>query len=156
MIIVEIPGRKSIEVHHLVLDFNGTLAIDGKLIDGTKPLLELLSNQLTVHVLTADTFGTAENELSGIKCTLKILSPEMQDMQKESHVFNLGEEHVIAFGNGLNDALMLKCAALGIVVLQKEGASVKTLLNADLVCNNIIDALELLTKPKRISASLRN
>ena len=80
----------------------------------------------------------------------------MQDMQKESHVFNLGEDHVIAIGNGLNDALMLKCAALGIVVLQKEGASVKTLLSADLVCNNIIDALELLTKPKRISASLRN
>ena len=61
MIIVEIPGRKSIEVHHLVLDFNGTLAIDGKLIDGTKPLLELLSNQLTIHVVTAVTFGTAES-----------------------------------------------------------------------------------------------
>ena len=156
MIIIEIHGRKTIEVHHLVLDFNGTLAIDGKLIDGTKPLLELLSNQLTIHVVTAVTFGTAESELSGINCTLKIISPEMQDMQKESHVFNLGEDHVIAIGNGLNDALMLKCAALGIVVLQKEGASVKTLLNADLVCNNIIDALELLTKPKRISASLRN
>jgi P-type E1-E2 ATPase len=156
MITIEIPGRKTIEASYLVLDFNGTLAIDGKLIDGTKPLLELFSNQLTVHVLTADTFGTAARELSGINCTLKILSSERQDMQKESHVFNLGEDHVIAIGNGLNDALMLKCAALGIVVLQKEGASVKTLLNADLVCNNIIDALELLTKPKRISASLRN
>jgi len=156
MITINITGNRKIEVTHLVLDFNGTLAIDGKLIDGTKPLLELLSNQLTIHVVTADTFGTAESELSGINCTLKIISPEMQDMQKESHVFNLGEDHVIAIGNGLNDALMLKCAALGIVVLQKEGASVKTLLNADLVCNNIIDALELLTKPKRISASLRN
>lgn len=156
MITINIPGRKIIEAGHLVLDFNGTLAIDGKLIDGIKPLLELLSNQLTVHVLTADTFGTAESELSGINCTLKVLSPEMQDMQKESHVFNLGEDQVIAIGNGLNDALMVKTAALGVVVLQKEAASVKTLLNADLVSNNIIDALELLAKPKRISASLRN
>ncbi len=155
MILIDIPGNKPLEISHLVLDFNGTLAIDGKLIDGTKPLLELLSNHLIVHVLTADTFGTAERELSGINCTLNIIDPLDQDAQKESFIFDLGPESVIAIGNGLNDVLMLRLAALGIVVVQKEGASVKTLLNADLVCNNIIDALELLTKPKRISASLR-
>ena len=154
-ILINIPEAKSLEIRYLVLDFNGTLAIDGKLIDGTKPLLELLSNQLIVHVLTADTFGTAERELSGINCIVNVLSHDLQDMQKESYVFNLGENHVIAIGNGLNDALMVKCAALGIVVVQKEGASMETLLNADIVCTNILDAFELLLNPQRIVATLR-
>ena len=34
MIAINIPGSTSIEARHLVLDFNGTLAIDGKLIEG--------------------------------------------------------------------------------------------------------------------------
>ncbi|MCL6103607.1 MAG: ATPase P, partial [Bacteroidetes bacterium] len=102
-----------------------------------------------------DTFGTAERELSGINCILNVLSHDLQDMQKESYVFNLGENHVIAIGNGLNDALMVKCAALGIVVVQKEGASMETLLNADIVCTNILDAFELLLNPQRIVATLR-
>ena len=36
MIAIDIPGYKKIELAHLVLDYNGTLAIDGKLIDGVK------------------------------------------------------------------------------------------------------------------------
>ena len=155
MITINNIGNRKIEAIHLVLDFNGTLAINGKLIEGTKPLLEFLGNQLTIHVLTADTFGTSKRELSGIKCVSKILTPTLQNIQKESYVFNLGENQVIAIGNGLNDALMLKVAALGIVVLQKEGASVETLLNADIVCNSIVDALELLMNPIRIVATLR-
>jgi len=156
MIGINIPGDRKIEAKHLVLDFNGTLAIDGKLIAGTKPILEILGNQLTIHVLTADTFGTCESELSEIGCSLNILSPMFQDSQKESYVLNLGEKHVISIGNGSNDALMLKSAALGIVVLQKEGASVKAIIDADIVCNNILDALDLLINPLRIASTLRN
>ena len=155
MLTIIIPGQRNIEANHLVLDYNGTLAIDGKMIEGTKPLIEVLSNQLTIHVLTADTFGTCKDELSALKCCLHILSPTLQDSQKESYVLNLGEKHVICIGNGSNDALMLKRAALGIVVLQKEGASVKAIINADIVCNNIFDALELLHNPLRIVSTLR-
>ena len=155
MITINITGNQKIEVAHLVLDFNGTLAIDGKLIEGTKPLLELLSRQLTIHVVTADTFGTAKSELSGVKCQLKILDPKLQDMQKESYMFYLDEDHVVAIGNGLNDELMVKGAALGIVVLQKEGVAMETFLDADIVCTSILDALELLLNPQRIVATLR-
>lgn len=155
MITINITGNRKIEVTHLVLDFNGTLAIDGKLIEGTKPLLESLSRQLILHVITADTFGTVKSELSGIKCELKILDPQLQDMQKESYMFYLDENQVVAIGNGLNDALMVKGAALGIVVLQKEGVAMETFLDADIVCTSILDALELLLNPQRIVATLR-
>jgi P-type E1-E2 ATPase len=155
MITIDIPGIKKLQLKHLVLDYNGTLAIDGKLMAGAKPLLQLLSNQITIHILTADTFGTSINELSGIKCTLEVLSPNLQDIQKETYINKLGNVKVIAIGNGANDSLMVKAASIGIAVIQKEGASIKTLQNADIVCNNIMDALELLTNPLRMVATLR-
>ncbi len=155
MLTIDIPGHQKFDVEHLVLDYNGTLAFDGKLIEGAKPLLESLSNQLSVHVLTADTFCTSKSELSEINCTLTVLEPLLQDVLKEMYVLNLGKDNVIAIGNGMNDALMLKSAALGIAVIQNEGTSINTLLNADIVCNNILDALELLTNPSRIVATLR-
>jgi P-type E1-E2 ATPase len=155
MIAIDIPGFKKIEADHLVLDFNGTLAIDGKLIEGTRNLLKLLANDLIIHILTADTFGTAKKELMGIDCTLNILESTSQDRQKAKYTLNLGKEKTVAIGNGLNDALMLKNAILGIAVIQKEGASVKSISNADIVCHNIVDALELLIYQKRIVATLR-
>jgi soluble P-type ATPase len=155
MIVIDIPGYRKINAEHLVLDYNGTSAIDGKLIEGIREMLDKLSDHLKIHILTADTFGISENELSGIHCNLEILNMPYQDLQKDIYVMNLGCDNVIAIGNGMNDALMLKRAALGIAVIQKEGASLKTLKNADLVCNNIMDALELLINPLRVVATLR-
>ncbi len=155
MIIIETPGMKKWEAEYLVLDYNGTLAIDGKLIPGIKSLLEKLSSQLKIHILTVDTFGTSKQELAEINCELEIIDKEMQDVHKEIYVDHLVQEKVIAIGNGANDALMLAAAGLGILVIQKEGASVKALMNADIVCNSIIDALELLTNPLRMVATLR-
>ncbi|HKJ46485.1 MAG TPA: hypothetical protein VJ991_11715, partial [Balneolales bacterium] len=59
-------------------------------------------------------------------------------------------------GNGRNDRLMLDEAAVGIAVIQKEGASFQSLQAADVICTNIIDALELLVYPKRLTATLRS
>jgi soluble P-type ATPase len=50
---------------------------------------------------------------------------------------------------------MLKKAALGICILSREGTAVKTLNAADLVVPDILSAFELLQKPLRIVASLR-
>lgn len=156
MITIDIPGYKKIDVEHLVLDYNGTLAIDGRLISGTFELLEFLSKQLALHVLTADTFGTVANEMKGIDCTLKIIRPSLQDIEKKKYLLNLGSDQTIAIGNGLNDTQMLKEAVLGIAVIQKEGAALKSILNADIICIDIIDALSLLLNPQRIVATLRN
>jgi P-type E1-E2 ATPase len=115
-----------------------------------------LSEQLEIYVLTADTFGTVEKGVAGVNCQVSVIKPEAQDKQKEQFVANLGKENVVAVGNGFNDALMLASAELGIVLLQTEGAAVKTLISADVVCRNITDALELLNNPLRLKATLRN
>jgi soluble P-type ATPase len=51
---------------------------------------------------------------------------------------------------------MLKEAALGIAVVQEEGAFAETLMSADVVCTNIVSALGLLTNPLRLIATLRS
>lgn len=155
MITIATLGHEKMVAEHLVLDYNGTLAIDGKLIDGLLPILKTLSSHITIHILTADTFGTSKEELIGINCKLMILSPDSQDLYKENYVDNLEREKVIAIGNGANDALMLEAAALGIVVIQKEGASRKAIDHSDIVCTSIFDALDLLAKPLRLLATLR-
>ena len=72
-----------------------------------------------------------------------------------NYVLDLGKENTVAIGNGANDSLMIKSAHLGIVVIGNEGAAIETLINSDIVCTNIFDALDLLLNSKRIVATLR-
>ena len=155
MIEIDIPGIKKIYAEHLVLDYNGTVAEDGKLIMGVSGILNTLSDRLKVHVITADTFGNASAELTGVKCTLDIIGKGDQQKQKLDFISSLGSDKVIAIGNGYNDMLMLREAVLGISVIQKEGASAKTVAAADIVVTSIIDALELILNTLRIAATLR-
>ena len=155
MISLSIPGFKNIQLNYLVLDFNGTLAVDGKLLNGVGEKLNELAAQLEIHVITADTFGEAKTQLKNINCKLKIIDDSEQLSQKLDFIKQLGADNVVAVGNGRNDALMLKHAALGIGLIQEEGASIETILSADVVCKNILDALNLLTNPLRLKATLR-
>jgi soluble P-type ATPase len=62
----------------------------------------------------------------------------------------------VSIGNGRNDQLMLKASALGIAVILAEGIAAETLLASDVVCTSIIDALDLLRNPLRLTATLRS
>ena len=106
-------------------------------------------------MLTGDTFGTAQSQLKDSPCKIALLTPNKQAEQKEEYVQELGPDTVIAIGNGHNDKLMLKACAIGIIVIQKEGASAETLTFADIVCYDILSALALLNVPLRLSATLR-
>ncbi len=155
MITIDIPGTGLMQISNLVLDYNGTLAIDGTHINGVEERLNRLAEELTVYVVTADTFGKAAVNLKNTNCNLTILGKGNQQQQKAGFIKKLGAQQVAAIGNGLNDALMLETAALGIAVVQQEGAAVKTLQKADIVFNNINDALDLLQNPLRLKATLR-
>jgi len=156
MIAVDIPGSPRLELHHLVLDFNGTLAVDGQPVSGVKTALGALSQHLQVHVLTADTFGQVRSDMADVPCQIFVLPPGDQDIGKLDYIRRIGPGHCICIGNGRNDALMLKEAALGIAVILDEGCAVKTLMAADVVCTAIGDALALLRKPLRLTATLRS
>jgi len=156
MIEVNVPGRTLLQARMLVLDYNGTLAIDGTILPGVSERLLSLAPEIEIIILTADTFGKASTNLKGIPCRLVILEGGDQQEQKAALVRELGTRNVIAIGNGVNDAKMLKDAGLGIAVIQKEGASFQAISEADIVTASIFDALDLLTNPKRIVATLRD
>jgi len=156
MIQVDIPGYGPLPLAHLVMDYNGTLAVDGRIEDGVHEVLTRLAPDLTIHVVTADTFGRAAAQLEGLPLQLSVLPPGHQDVAKRDFVNRLGSAGTVAVGNGRNDRLMLQSAALGIAVILREGAAAETLRAADIVCTGIVPALELLAHPLRLTATLRS
>ncbi len=155
MIEINIPGRGEIRIEHLVTDVNGTLAIDGVLIDGLAKRIATLRDRLTIHLLTADTHGRQAIIDQQLGLTAIRIQGGNEAARKAEYVANLGAETVVAIGQGANDAAMLKRAALGICVMSSEGVAAETLLAADLLVPDIFTALDLLEKPLRIVASLR-
>ena len=155
MIELNIPGRGTIQLKHLVCDVNGTLAIDGKLQEGLPRLLRALQDRLTVHLLTADTHGGQAliDQQMGLQAVR--VKPGNEAEQKAEYIQQLTAAQVAAVGQGANDAAMLKTAALGIAILSNEGVASDTLLAADLVVPDIYTALELFDHPLRIVATLR-
>ncbi|RPI33978.1 MAG: HAD family hydrolase [Chloroflexota bacterium] len=155
MIELVIPGRGTFELEHLVCDVNGTLAVDGQLLDGLARTLTNLRDRLSLHLLTADTFGAQQIIDRQLNIQAVRIQPGDESEQKAAYVRKLGAENVVAIGQGANDAEMLRTARLGICVLSVEGSASETILAADIVVSNIFVALELLEKPLRIVASLR-
>lgn len=155
MLSVDILGYGTLRIEHLVLDFNGTLAVDGNLRPGVKRRLSLLAAEFRVHVVTADTFGTARTALRGVTCKLKILEGGSEGRAKATYIRRLGSIGTACIGNGRNDRLMCKEATLGIAVIQTEGAAIATMAECDIVVNDVCDALDLLLEPARLVATLR-
>lgn len=156
MIRIEIPGMELLEIEHLVLDYNGTIAFNGVVIDGVMERLEKLSVLLDIHVITADTYGSVHEQCDGQNISVHVIGKYHQDREKLTFIDSLKPEHCVAIGNGKNDLLILTHAALGFAVIQEEGISTKTLMASDIVFKTINDALEALLNPNRLIATLRN
>lgn len=155
MIEINIPGRGVYELEYLVLDVNGTLAVDGVLVEGVARALHNLSDRLAVHLLTADTHGRQQRIDQSLALTAVRLHPGDEARQKAAFVEQLGASRVIAIGQGANDAGMLKAAAIGICLQSREGTAVEALLAADVLAPDILTALDLLERPLRLVATLR-
>lgn len=155
MLEIAIPGSDTLHLDHLVADFNGTLAVDGALLPGVADALRNLATRLTLHVVTADTFGSARDALVGLPVILSVLSGGSHDVAKRRYVEQLDARRCVAIGNGRNDRLLLAAAALGIAVVQGEGAATQTLIAADVAAPDILAALGLLLYPARLAATLR-
>src|SRR5512143_2463427 len=155
MIELSIPGRGSLRLHHFVADVNGTLAVDGILIEGLAKRIAAIRDRLSVHLLTADTHGRQAVIDQQLNVVATRLAPGNEQEQKRSYVERLGADAVVAIGQGTNDAGMLKAAALGICVMSREGAALETLLAGDIVVPDILSAFDLLDKPLRLIATLR-
>lgn len=149
---ISIPAAQDLHLEHLVLDVNGTLSNRGQPIAGALETLRALGQDLALHVLSADTFGTAEHLAQSIHATYRQIQT---GTDKRDYITSLGASACVAIGNGRNDALMLQAAALGIAVIGPEGAHREALASADVVAASIEQALALLLEPRTLTATLR-
>lgn len=156
MIIYEIPGREDIEIKNVVLDYNGTIAVDGKLLKGVKELLSILKEHVNIYILTADTYGTVEEECKDIGAKVLSFPKGNAGKSKQDIVKELGGDRTITVGNGFNDIPMFQESALSIAVIEGEGTSGKLLLHADIVARNIIEALDIILSKNKVKATLRD
>jgi hypothetical protein len=113
MIELSVPGRGLIELEHLVCDVNGTLAIDGQLLEGVARALTDLRDRLELHLLTADTHGRQEL----IANRYKPCASWPGSQQRAKYVRRLGAERVIAIGRCKRPPC---CALPGHHVISKE------------------------------------
>jgi P-type E1-E2 ATPase len=155
MISINIPGWGDLDIENIVFDFNGTIATDGKIPIEVKEKINLLSNEVNVFVLTADTQETAQEEVKEMNINLITVEYESSGKGKFEFIKNLNLENTVAIGNGNNDLLILKEAALGIAVIGDEGLSASAMKNADIIVKNVSEAIDLFLKPKRLIATLR-
>lgn len=152
---IEIPGYKTLDIKYLVLDYNGTIAVDGYIPDEVKETLRSLSEKLELYVLTADTHGTAKTMCEGLPVTIMTFPSDAAMHEKLRILNSLGKEQCVAIGNGRNDVLMCQNAALSIAIIGAEGAYGKLPAESDICVTSILKGLELLQKPKRLIATLR-
>lgn len=155
MLAIDIPGRGQFQLEHLVLDVNGTLAVDGVLIDGVADELTRLKSAIQIHLLTADTHGRQAELDRQLGLSAVRIPAGGESEAKAAFVRELGAESVLAMGQGANDAGMLSEAAIGVAILSVEGTAVEALTSADLVVPDILTGLALLDEPMRLKASLR-
>jgi soluble P-type ATPase len=151
-ILIPLPGETPIQVQHLALDFTGTLSKDGRLLPGVAERVHALSGRVRIVVMTADTRGTARNELAGFPVELHLVA---DGAEKARLARGLGPAGLAAIGNGRNDVALLALAALGIAVLGAEGTAAELIRVARVVAPEILTALDLLIEPQRLTATLR-
>lgn len=149
---VAIPGiKKQLRIDRVVLDFNGTLAVDGILIRGVAGRIRKLARLVEIVVMTADTFGTARDAFAGLPVTVKIART---GEDKRRFVKSCGAGTAVV-GNGMNDVPMFRAAGFSIGVLGDEGSAAILLRTATVIVREINDAFDLLLKSDRLIATLR-
>lgn len=155
MVRIEVPGAGVLEIEHLVLDVNGTIACDGRVLPGVMEGVAALGERLHVVAITADTHGTATHLRDELGIDVHVISPGGEGSQKRAFVESLGAVNVIAAGNGANDAEMLRASAVGVCVIGTEGAAGSALAAADVVVGDVTALFGLLEHPARLTATLR-
>lgn len=152
---IEIPGYKELELSCLVLDYNGTIAVDGTIPAAVRERLTALADELEIFIVTADTHGTAKKVCEGLPVEIYTFPSGDAMHEKEKILEKLGKEHCVCMGNGRNDILMCRAAELSIAVMDVEGMCGALMAEADVCVRSMEEGLDLLRYKKRLIATLR-
>ena len=154
MIRIDVPGRDVLDIEHVLMDYNGTIAVDGLLADGAAELIRKIAQNAHVAVLTADTYGSVNSQCDPLGVEVVTFPRAGAAQFKQSYAQEL-EGHVACLGNGFNDVGMFDEADLRIAILDGEGTYAGLIPHADILVRSASEGLALLLNPDRIRATLR-
>ncbi len=151
---IAIPGYGSLELKNVVLDLNGTVTESGELVPGVLDYMEALKTKgFNIYVLSGDTRGNLRQAFERCPSVETVVTKTARE--KRSFVESIGPQHTVCVGNGNIDVQMFKVAKLSICTIQAEGATIKAMLQADVVVNHIKDVFEIILDPNKLIATLR-
>jgi len=145
---------EDLDIHFVLIDFEGTLAMDGRVHPKAKDKVNLLSKRATVTILTKSNREKVEKTLRKMKAEILYVAEGDSSQQKLNVLQRLGPHQTAVIGNGLDDGQIMEQAGLGMCVIGKEGSSAEAMAKADLVVTHVLDALDFLLKPLRQRATL--
>lgn len=151
--IINIPNGITYNINNLVLDYNGTIAESGELLESASKYFHKISKILDIYVVTGDTFFNARNQLKNHPVKVIITDPNNGVNSKLDFIKTLNGS--IAIGNGSIDYKMLEYADIGFAILGPEGLSKKAFDHADILVRSIDDAFEMILNTKKLIATLR-
>ena len=154
MISIQRAGMENLEIQFVLIDFEGTLAMDGRVHPKAKDKVNLLSKRATIYILTKRDRGKVEETLRKMKVEILYVTEGDSSQQKLNLLQRLGSHQTAVIGNGLDDVQIMEQAGLGMCVIGKEGSSAEAMAKADLVVTDVLDGLDFLLKPLRQRATL--
>ncbi len=150
---ISIPGHEPFAIETIILDLNGTLTIDGVVIEGVRERIAAIREQgMRLFLFTGDTNGNAAEIARELQLEMRVTK---DSAAKAEEAKKLNPETAATIGNGRIDLELFKTVRLRILTLQAEGVHPHTLLASDIIVPSINDALDLFLKPKRLVATLR-
>jgi len=154
MITIQRHGQEPIEIEFILIDFEGTLALDRRVHPKAKDKINLLSKRVKIYILAKGEKEVLEEVFKKVKAEVILLKEGEPSQNKLDLLQNLGPKKTVAIGNGADDVSMIEEAGLGICVISKEGTASEAMKKSDVVVLNILDALDFLLKPLRQRATL--
>lgn len=155
MIAIVRPGLDPLEIDSLLIDFEGTLAMDGRVHPKVKDKLNLLAKRVQISILIGEETEKVKEALKRVKAEIVPVAEGQASQEKLRWLHRLGPNRTAAIGNGFDDGELLEKAALGLAVLSREGTAASTWIKADLLFPTLLDALDFLLKPLRQKATLK-
>jgi soluble P-type ATPase len=158
-IMLKIRGFGDRHIKTLLADYDGTLSCNGEVGEKIKDRLVELARSVDIHILTGDRKAKSKACFGRLPLHIHLLSDENQDIQKRDFLKDLNTKNVAVLGNGNNDRLLLQevkaNGGLCVAVDNGEGCSIEALLNAHLLVQGAVAALDVLLKPEQFAGTLR-
>jgi soluble P-type ATPase len=146
-------GAGTYDLNTIILDLNGTLAVNGQLVTGAEErLLKLKEMGFKILLFSGDQRGNALelSERTGIELKRATSTEEKEALTNECQL-----ENTVSIGNARIDIGTFRPARLSIATLQGEGIHTEILQHVDILMLSINDALDLLINKDTFEATMR-